>query len=323
MTTISVIVPVYKVESYLDRCIESIVSQTYRELEIILVDDGSPDRCPHICDDWSKKDCRIKVIHKENGGLSDARNAGILAARGELIGFVDSDDWIAPEMYQRLQSALVSDQSDIAACAVEMIWEDRTQRNLLTVRENCLMNSQEAQQALLEETKLKQPVWYKLYRRRVLEGIFFEKGRMHEDVFWSYQVIGNAERVSLIDYIGYYYWQRSDSIMGERYSFKRLDVMEAYCLRYEYIHIFFPALEKEARRSILANCIYHGQMAMRYLSKKDRKKAFEYLNKVKRSYPIKVADLSDIKASHRMWFILGKYSLKTVCFVKNVLKVGF
>lgn len=107
---ISVIVPVYKVEPYLDRCVRSIVEQTYTDLEIILVDDGSPDNCPAICDAWAERDSRVKVIHKQNGGLSDARNAGMDIATGEYIGFVDSDDWIAPEMYQILYNMLQRDQ---------------------------------------------------------------------------------------------------------------------------------------------------------------------------------------------------------------------
>lgn len=111
---ISVIVPVYKVEPYLDRCVRSIVEQTYTDLEIILVDDGSPDNCPAMCDAWAEKDNRIKVIHKQNGGLSDARNAGMDIASGDYLGFVDSDDWIAAEMYQVLYDMLQRDSSDIA-----------------------------------------------------------------------------------------------------------------------------------------------------------------------------------------------------------------
>lgn len=116
---ISVIVPVYKVEKYLDQCVASIVSQSFSDLEIILVDDGSPDNCPAMCDAWAKRDSRIRVIHKENGGLSDARNAGMAAAKGSFIGFVDSDDIIPPEMYQVLFSLLKQDDSDIAACGIK------------------------------------------------------------------------------------------------------------------------------------------------------------------------------------------------------------
>ena len=132
MELISIVVPVYKVEPYLDKCVSSIVNQTYKNLEIILVDDGSPDNCPVMCDAWAEKDNRIRVIHKPNGGLSDARNAGMSAATGELIAFVDSDDWIAPDMYEKLYHRLTEDGSDIAACGVQMVWEDNTPPRMLT-----------------------------------------------------------------------------------------------------------------------------------------------------------------------------------------------
>ena len=122
---ISVIVPVYKVEPYLDKCVSSIVNQTHKNLEIILVDDGSPDNCPAMCDAWAEKDSRIRVMHKTNGGLSDARNAGMAVATGELMAFVDSDDWIVPDMYEYLYQRLTEDNSDIAACGVQMVWEDK------------------------------------------------------------------------------------------------------------------------------------------------------------------------------------------------------
>lgn len=322
MDLISIIVPVYKVESYLNKCIESIVNQTYQNLEIILVDDGSPDHCPAMCDDWAKKDERIRVIHKSNGGLSDARNAGMKIASGDYLGFVDSDDWIAPEMYERLLYAINKDQSDIAACSVEMIWEDHTPSQLLTVQENCVLNRDEAQAALLKESELKQPVWYKLYRKEVIADIPFEKGKYHEDVFWSYQAIGNANKVSIISYIGYFYWQRKGSIMGESYSMKRLDAMGAYCRRYEYMKNHDPALEVAARKAILSNCIYNGQMALLHLSKDEQKQIFRYLKQMKRDYPVKWSECADMKWSHRVWMMLGQNSLKTVCRIKNMLKVG-
>ena len=115
---ISVIIPIYKVEEYLAECIASVVCQTYTNTEIILVDDGSPDNCPQMCDEWACKDSRIKVIHKANGGISDARNAGIDAATGEYIAFVDSDDYIKPDMLKKLHSAICKENADIAACGI-------------------------------------------------------------------------------------------------------------------------------------------------------------------------------------------------------------
>ena len=319
---ISVIVPVYKVEAYLDRCVQSIIDQTYADLEIILVDDGSPDNCPAMCDAWAERDGRIRVIHKENGGLSDARNAGMAAATGEYIAFVDSDDWIAPEMFERLVKALQIDGSDIAACTVEMVWEDNTPSQLLTVQMNGVLDRQEAQKALLEESLLKQPVWYKIYRRDKIKDIAFEVGKYHEDVYWSYQAIGNANRVSLIDYIGYFYFQRPGSIMGERYSLKRLDAIEAFERRYQYIKRYFPELEREAKLSVVGNCIYYGQMVLRYLPREERRQAMRYLNEVKDRYPIKHEEYADQKITHRLWLDLSKISLNLVCKTKNALGIG-
>ena len=124
MDLISVIVPVYKVEAYLDRCVQSIVDQTYTNLEIILVDDGSPDRCPQMCDEWAKRDARIRVIHKPNGGGAQARNVGLERASGEYIAFVDSDDYLLPGMYEALLCALMQTNCDIAECDYYVVNSD-------------------------------------------------------------------------------------------------------------------------------------------------------------------------------------------------------
>ena len=319
---ISIIVPVYKVETYLDKCVQSIVDQTYTNLEIILVDDGSPDNCPAMCDAWAKRDSRIKVVHKENGGLSDARNAGMDILSGDYIAFIDSDDYIAPEMLALLYAALQADDSDIAACSVMKVYEDDTPPSMLTVSDNCILDRQEAQRELLTERKLKQPVWYKLYKKHTICDIRFELGKCNEDVFWSYRAVGNARRVSLIDYVGYYYVQRSESIMGSRYSLARLDALEAIERRYQYIKGSFPGLEKEARISILTAGIYHGQMALKYLSPVDRRAAMERINAVVRRYEYKHHDYADRKLSHRIWLDIARVSLSAVCRLKNLAGVG-
>lgn len=118
MEQISIVVPIYKVEAFLDRCVASLVNQTYQNLEIILVDDGSPDRCGQICDEWAKKDARIRVIHKENGGLSDARNAGIGIATGKYIAFIDSDDWVSKLYIEKLYQIMQLENGDIAECEI-------------------------------------------------------------------------------------------------------------------------------------------------------------------------------------------------------------
>lgn len=316
---ISVIVPVYKVEPYLDKCISSIVNQTYKNLEIILVDDGSPDSCPTMCDAWAEKDSRIRVIHKPNGGLSDARNAGIVVATGELMAFVDSDDWIASDMYEHLYQRLTEDDSDIAACGVQMVWENKTPSRTLTREGSCVLNQEEAMQAIIEESWLKQPVWYKLYKTALVRDILFPKGKYHEDVFWSYQAVGRAQRVSVSDHIGYYYLQRGGSIMGEGYSLKRLDAVEAKVQRCAYIQERFPALSPLAVKDLWFTCIYQGQLALRALNKAEAEKILTYFENLVETHPFQMEGCS---LKERLWLNMAKSSLAVACRIRNALKIG-
>lgn len=316
---ISVIVPVYKVEPYLDKCVSSIVNQTYKNLEIILVDDGSPDNCPAMCDAWAEKDSRIRVIHKTNGGLSDARNAGMAVATGELMAFVDSDDWIAPDMYEYLYQRLAEDNSDIAACGVQMVWENKTPSRMLTRDGNCVLNQEEAMRAIIEESWLKQPVWYKLYKTALVRDILFPKGKCHEDVFWSYQAVGSAKKVSVSDHVGYYYLQRGGSIMGAGYSLKRLDAVEAKVQRCTYIQERFPALSPLAVKDLWLTCIYQGQLAMRTLDKAEAKKILSYFERVMETHPFQAEGCS---MKEKLWLNMAKSNLMAACRVRNALKIG-
>lgn len=316
---ISVIVPVYKVEPYLDKCISSIVNQTYKNLEIILVDDGSPDDCPAMCDAWAEKDSRIRVIHKTNGGLSDARNAGMTVATGELMAFVDSDDWIVPDMYEYLYQRLTEDDSDIAACGVQMVWEDKKLCRMLTRAGSCVLNQEEAMRAIIEESWLKQPVWYKLYKTDLIRDILFTMGKCHEDVSWSYQAVGSAKKVSVSDHIGYYYLQRGGSIMGEGYSVKRLDAIEAKEQRCAYMYKRFPALFALSIKDLWLTCIYQGQLALRTLDKAEAEKILAYFENVMEMHPFKMKGCS---LKERLWLNMAKSSLAVACRIRNALKIG-
>lgn len=317
---ISVIVPVYKVEAFLDRCVQSIASQTYKNLEIILVDDGSPDNCPTMCDAWAEKDRRVKVVHKKNGGLSDARNAGMAIATGELMGFVDSDDWIALDMYQHLHDLLEADGSDIAACGVEMVWEDGTPSRILTKTGSCVLNQKEAMRAIIEESWLKQPVWYKLYKTALIRDIPFPVGKYHEDVFWSYQAVARAQKVSVSDKTGYYYVQRSGSIMGEGYSLKRLDAVEAKCQRLEFIRLNCPVLVPVCWTDLFFTCLYHGQMAIKHL---DHTLAKQVLAVLKERIPDLHCCAYPMPLKIRCWAVMSKISLKMTCRIRSILGIGF
>ncbi len=318
---ISVIVPVYKVENYLDRCVRSIISQHYRQLEIILVDDGSPDRCPAMCDAWAQKDSRITVIHKKNGGLSDARNAGMAAATGELMTFVDSDDYLSPDMYQVLYERMREDDSDIAACGVEMVWEDGTPSRKLTCDGKFLLDREEAMLAIIQETYLKQPVWYKLYRTSLIRDISFPVGKYHEDVFWSYQAVANARRVSIVDTPCYFYTQRSGSIMGADYSLKRLDALEAKVLRSSFVQAYYPKIILEEKANLLFSCVYHMQMSMKFLNEEALETVESRIQKVAEDLrPIRAFRAMTLK--QRVWLYAAQLSLKTTCRLRNFLKIG-
>ena len=320
---ISVIVPVYKVEKYLDRCVQSIVDQTCRNLEIILVDDGSPDRCGAMCDAWAEKDGRIKVIHKENGGLSDARNAGMAVASGTYISFIDSDDYIAPEMFRLLYDRICTDGSDIAACGVEMVFEDGTVSRSMTPSGCIILNREEALEAILRETWLKQPVWYKLYRAKLIRDIPFPVGKYHEDVFWTWQAVARAEQVSVFDTPCYFYIQRSGSIMGEGYSLRRLDVIEAKCRRLEFLKQEYPELTAAGQVDLLFTCMYHGQLALKSLSKEKQKQAFAFLKTAVSSCGMPVAEeMKKMSFTHRCWLWLEKVSIPLVCWMRNISKIG-
>lgn len=315
---ISVIVPVYKVEAYLDKCVQSIVDQTFTNLEIILVDDGSPDNCPALCDAWAKKDSRIRVIHKENGGLSDARNAGMAVATGELIGFVDSDDYISPDMYQVLYERMMEDDSDIAACGVEMVWEDGTPPRMLTKQGCRVLDREEAMRAVIEESWIQQPVWYKLYKTDLVRDIPFPVGKYHEDVFWSYQAVGVARRVSVFDTVGYYYLQRGGSIMGETYSLKRLDAVEGKLLRIRYVQDKYPDMIEDAKVELSLFCLWSAQKVMRCLSGTDREVGLEKLQLIFDE----LRGVSPRNFKERVWLMMAGVSLRGTARLRNALHIG-
>lgn len=319
---ISIIIPVYGVENYLDRCVLSVVNQTYSNLEIILVDDGSPDNCPAMCDALAEKDSRIKVIHKENGGLSDARNAGMTTASGELMGFIDSDDWISPDMYQLLYENMLENDSDISACGVEMVFEDGTPCSPLTGSGCCVLATEEAMEAVIQESWLKQPVWYKLYKTDLIRDLAFPVGKYHEDAFWTYQAIGRARRVSVFDKPCYFYLQRHSSIMGEGYSLKRLDGLEAKALRAQYIEQHFPSLIPADKCERLFACMYAMQQSLRHLHGAELKTAKKRIREIFSSgKPYRKEQ--GLSRKQCIWFYLAQISFTGTCRLRNCLKIGF
>ncbi|MBQ6773508.1 MAG: glycosyltransferase [Synergistaceae bacterium] len=216
------IIPVYKVEKYLDKCVMSVVNQTYKNLEIILVDDGSPDNCPKMCDLWAEKDSRIRVIHKENGGLSSARNAGLDAMRGEFVGFVDSDDYISPEMYGRLYDLIKSYDADLSICG--HIKVDEAGNNLFNNNDSQPLIKVYSCEEVLSAFINYEFSWLsgyfgvsvnKLYCRKIFDSIRFPEGFLHEDDLTVHYILGACKRAVVTNEIFYFYLQREGSIMSQ------------------------------------------------------------------------------------------------------------
>ena len=315
---ISVIIPVYNVENYLEKCIESLVSQTYHNLEIILVDDGATDCCPQLCDTWALKDSRIIVIHKTNGGLSDARNAGMQLAKGEYIAFIDSDDWIETEAFQKMLNRMIEDNSDVVSCGVKWVSESGKLLSEVSVAKNEVIDMHTAVSEIISDGKLKQHVWNKLYKRNLIADIPFEKGKYHEDVFWSYQVFGRAKRVSLMIDSFYNYVQRSNSIMGERYSVNRLDALDAMLNRCKYIKSNFPDLYNKAMYSYIGSCMYNLQCAI--ISNQDKEVINNIIGRIEYS---KNGDSTEgLNRKNRFWIKLFMRFPVATAKIRNLLKVG-
>lgn len=225
---ISVIVPIYNVEKYLDKCVSSIINQTYKNLEIILVDDGATDSCSSKCDDWKLKDSRIVIIHKVNGGLSDARNSGLDIAKGQYYFFVDSDDWIRKDTIEILYKLIIENNAEIACCGVEL--QDEEGKILSCWSEtSCpnLMDSNQAMEQYLTKMSVGAMAWNKLYSSNLFSSIRYPIGKLHEDEFTTWKVIFLANRIVYTPECLYYYIQRQGSIVNSNISLKRLDALDA------------------------------------------------------------------------------------------------
>ena len=227
---ITVIVPVYNVEAYLAECLDSILAQTHRNLEILLVDDGSPDRCPQICDEYAQKDSRIRVIHKPNGGLSDARNAALEVATGEYIGFVDSDDWIAPDMMEYLLQGLIGCRASISCCEPTNVYTYRMEyKNIPTDQ---VVTAETALNELFFD-RMENYAWNKLYKAELWKDVRFPVGKNFEDILTIYKTFERADRIALLREPKYFYRIRPDSISGTRDFKNRLHIYAAIVDRYE------------------------------------------------------------------------------------------
>lgn len=263
---ISVIIPIYQVEKFLKKCIDTVREQTYQNLEIILVDDGSKDNCPQICDEYAKEDARIRVIHKENGGLSDARNVGIENATGEYLFFVDSDDWIEKETLAHLYAILIENQADIVECQYEKVYQETDKLlNEKTEEIKVLQSGQALENLALENQVNNVIVCGKLYKKNLFYEIRFPKGKIHEDEYTTYKLFYIADKIAVTNLKLYYYRQREGSIIVTDFNPKRLDIIQAYEERLAFYQekqeIDLYKLELTKFLYILIYCYYYAKKA--------------------------------------------------------------
>lgn len=317
---ISVIVPIYKVEDYLKRCVDSIINQTYSNLEIILVDDGSPDNCPQICDAYAKQDARIKVVHKENGGLSDARNAGMEIATGEYISFIDSDDYVHMDMLNILLDVMLKEDCEIAQCGTVKFNEGETVALNEVDYEVKVYNTKEALKELINDGHFVQTVWNKLYKADIALKLPFRKGKLNEDEYWTYIVFAQSKNIAEVTAGMYFYLQRSTSIMGENYSIRRLDALEAKSERQEYLQEKFPELADNACKNLFFSCIYSYQKVLCNMDKSNRAEAKSRVLSVVKKYP--VTNVKIFSPKEHMWYIISKISFDLLCRIRNFMKIG-
>lgn len=275
---ISVIIPIYNVEKYLMKCVESVIKQTYSNLEIILINDGSNDNCGKMCDDLLLKDKRISVIHKKNGGLSDARNVGLSHAKGEYVTLIDSDDYVAEDYIEYLYKLLKDNAADISICNPLYVYEN-TEENYINeaIEENIVknMDSIEALNTMLYQNYYDTSAWGKLYKIELFEGINYPIGKLFEDLGTTYKLFLKANRVVFGNAEKYYYVQRENSISNNKFNYRKMDYLYFAEEIYSYVNREIPQIKNAAAsRVISVSCNILLQLSDKY----------EYLNLKKELY---------------------------------------
>lgn len=268
---VSIVVPIYKVEKYLTRCVDSILNQTYENLEIILVNDGSPDHCGQIMEQYAKGDPRIKALYKQNGGLSDARNFGMQYVTGKFTLFVDSDDWLDQNIVEVMVDTSLKSHADVVQSAFYYAYDDYlyydhryyARSDSPTTLDNKLLMYE-----LVKNEKVKNFAWGKLYQTKIIKDLPFKKGVLFEDVFWAHKVMHRVNTYVLINQPLYYYYQRHDSIVAT-YTPRNLDIIKGLMERHSFIKEFYHDLIDESYKMIVRTCLIHYNLLLRN-RKKDK-----------------------------------------------------
>lgn len=253
---VSVVIPVYKVERYLPNCIESILRQTFKDFELILVDDGSPDNCGEICEEYAQKDSRIKVVHQPNGGLSAARNTGIDIAKGDYLTFVDSDDFVFPHYLEILVKMCRENDADMAVCSMVRCSSGDSMDDVVedVSKKDCEIFIDDKFEVFFDTKKISTTACGKLYKSFIFNSIRYPVGKYHEDIFTTYKTVHLANKIAFCVYLGYVYRINEESIVNESYSPKKWHAIEACLERADFIEQNYPKQKKYACRAVVYYC---------------------------------------------------------------------
>ena len=260
---ISIIVPVYKVEKYIRRCVDSILSQTYQNTEVLLIDDGSPDSSGDICDEYAEKDIRVRVFHKENGGVSSARNLGLKEAKGDYIGFVDADDYISPNMYDTLIRVIEKEKSDIAICGYQKENDNGSFEPYHKEKINCLFSKEEMISNLLTNKFYSCSACIMLFNNETIKGLAFDERRKHnEDLLYIYEAMKRAESAAYTAEPYYYYCTNEGSASLSAFSDQTMDIVYISEYILQDIKNYMPQLYSLERREFMRNNITCAKLAV-------------------------------------------------------------
>lgn len=309
---ISIVVPVYKVEKYLPRCIESILSQTYKNYELILVDDGSPDNCPKICDDYANEYKNIFVIHQKNSGVSEARNKGIEFANGKYLTFIDSDDYVHQSFLEVLKNTLDSNSVPLSMCNYKRVNDDSKNNIILNKNKITVLNDLAAMDMLLDDQSKCAP-WGKLYDAILFNNVRFPVGKIMEDMFVMPIIFEKSKFIALTSQDLYFYNQEGESITRSKFSYNKLDMVEAAFFWKKHTSLYYPELLEKASihffNVVINNCIYLTKNTDDYgITKYD-----EYKSKIINNYNF-LLNSRYAKTNTKIKVILLKFGLFRLIF---------
>lgn len=317
MSKVSVVIPIYNVEDYLKECLDSIIQQSYKNLEIILINDGSTDNCKLICEKYRDKDQRVILINQNNKGLSHSRNEGMALATGEYISFVDSDDIIQPSMISDLVKIAKENNADIVACD----YFTKKRKYKITQEEQILQYTPEDSLKALIEVKIAPVVWNKIYSRSLIHKIKFQD-YLHEDEFWTFQVLGQCQKLITTSKQLYYYRPRTGSLINKEYSLKRLDALKAFEERINYLQANYPQLVNLAYKHYFNAGIWHYYQIRKNISLDSQNISKKNIvHKIKSKMNLKTLNYLSLKEKINLLTFL--ISPKAYFFFREILHKNF